>query len=253
MAAGAMEQDIERIIVTEAVALNRPDLFRKPLVGFSAAGDGRYTQLKEIVGKWLLTPTELLPGARSIVSYFVPFTKPTVAEPKTVKNGSPLWGESYAAVNSCFDRINEAVANYLEQAGFSVKTIRATHTYDPKDMQSLWSHRSAAAIAGLGSFGANRMLITEKGSGGRFCSVITSAPLKAHQGAVRDRCLYVKNGSCGKCFKVCPVQALAPGSLNKFSCQDELNKNDREQREVTGYMADTCGKCISVCPLAYIE
>jgi len=217
-----LEKEIEFIIVNEMTALDRPDLFRRPLVAFSSADDERYLELKSLIGRWHLTPQELLPDAKSVISYFVPFTKLVVSEPKTVKGASPLWGEAYLVINSYFNHINEAISTYLTDLGFSAKTIPATHTYDPKDLKSMWSHRSAAAIAGLGAFGANKLLITEKGSGGRFCTVITSAPLKTLQTPSQNRCLHFANGSCGLCMKICPVSALAPDSFAKFACQKEL-------------------------------
>lgn len=248
-----LEREIERIVVEAMEGLNRPDLYRRPLVAFSSAADARYTELKKIVGEWHLNPGELLPEAQSVVSYFVPFARRVVAEPRTAKDGSPLWGEAYVVINAHFERINAAVSAYLNGLGYVALPIRPTHTYDPKELKSMWSHRSAAAIAGLGAFGANRILITEKGSGGRFCTLLTSAPLSASPSPAPNRCLYVKNGSCGLCFNICPVKALAPNAFEKFACQDELNKNDARQRTATGYRADTCGKCISVCPLAYID
>lgn len=249
-----MELKTERIIIDTVEALKRPDLFRRPFVSFSAADDERYTELKTLIGDWHLTPTELLPDAKSVISYFVPFTKEVVSEPKTVQHGSPLWAEAYQEINKQFDVINENIARFLEGAGYSAKTIRGTHTYDPKDMKAMWSHRSAAAIAGLGAFGANRLLITEKGSGGRVCTVITSAPLQANTKTFENKCLYLKNASCGLCFKICPVKALKPDSMDKFSCQDELNRNGAKLRETTDLQStDTCGKCISICPVAYIE
>ena len=247
------ERAIERIVVEEMEALNRPDLFRRPLVAFSSAADARYAELKTLVGDWHAAPTDLLPDAQSVVSCFVPFTRKVVTEPRTVRDGSPLWGEAYVVINAHFERINASVSRYLAGLGYSASPIKPTHTYDPRDLKSMWSHRSAAAIAGLGSFGANRLLISSKGSGGRFCTLLTSAPLKASPSPAPNRCLYVKDGSCGLCFKICPVKALAPGAFQKFICQDELNKNDEKQRPVTGYRADTCGKCIGTCPVAYIE
>ena len=248
-----LEKEIANIIDDKIVELDRPDLFRKPLVAFSSAADEKYTELKETIGQWHLTPKEVLPDAKSVISYFVPFTKNVVLQPKEVKDGAPFWEEAYAIINSHFDNIGEAVSNYLTEHGFSAKTIHATHTYDPKDLKSTWSHRSAAAIAELGAFGANRMLITEKGSGGRFCSVLTSAELKKKQAPIRKKCLYITDGSCGLCFKICPAKALTPDGIDKFSCQDEINKNGMMQSKNTDYIADTCGKCVSVCPVAYVE
>jgi len=247
-----VEADIKQIIMDEVEKLNRPDLVRRPLVAFSSAGDERYAELKQIVGEWHLTPTEMLPGAQSVISYFIPLTERVVLDPKSVPDGSLLWGEAYVVINAYFNHINDAIAQYLTAHGFSAKTIRPTHTYDPGDLKSMWSHRSAAAIAGLGAFGLNRMLITERGSGGRFCTVITSAPLKTEQARAQNKCLYFIDGSCGLCMKICPVDALAPDGFDKFTCQKELNKNGEKQKGKTEYMADTCGKCISICPMAYI-
>ncbi len=250
-----MIKEIERIIADKVLSLKRPDLFRKPLVAFSSAHDSRYLKLKKIIGEWHFTPMEILPDARTVVSYFIPFTKPIVLEPKIAKDGSPLWGEAYVVINPYFETINKAVSKYLTDSGFSAEAIPATHTYDPKTIECKWSHRSAANIAGLGSFGANRMLITKKGSGGRFCTILTSAQLGSEQCIVpKNRCLYMINGSCTECFAICPVNALTPDSFDKFSCQvvtdrnRALNKNDPKLSE-----ADTCGKCISVCPVAYIK
>lgn len=250
----SLENGIQQRIINSLNELNRPDLFRSPIIAYSSAEDERYSKLKEIIGDWHLKPTELLPDAQSVVSYFVPFTKEVAAEPQTVEHGSFLWSEAYQEINRHFDKMNQAVADYLTKLGYSTKTIQATHTYDQKDLKSMWSHRSAAAIAGLGAFGLNRLLITEKGSAGRFCTVITSAPLKANTKPIDNKCLYVKNGSCSLCLKICPVQALEPESFKKFDCQDELNKNQSLMTASTPLeMADTCGKCISICPVAYIE
>ena len=249
-----IEHEIEQIIIREMAALNRSDLFRTPLVAFSSAHDKRYAELKEIVGEWHLRPDELLPEAKSVISYFVPFTKTVVSEPKNTEDAPPIWGEAYDIINSYFNHINETLSEYLSGLGFSSQSIPATHTYDPKELKSMWSHRSAAAIAGLGTFGANRLLITEKGSGGRFGALLTSAPLKVEQKPASVKCLYVKNGSCDLCHKICPVGALSHNGIERFVCHDELSKNGKILRARGNFeKADACGKCISVCPVAYIE
>jgi len=163
----ALEREIEKIIVETVEGLGRPDLFRRPLVSFSAAEDEGYAKLKTMIGDWHQSPPELLPGAQSVISYFVPFTKEVVSAPKGAAQASPLWAETYLQINRHFEVVNAAVAGFLKGLGYAAKTIKATHTYDPKDLKSMWSHRSAAAIAGLGAFGTNRLLITEKGCGGQ--------------------------------------------------------------------------------------
>lgn len=249
-----LEQQIEKKIKHEVASLNRPDLFREPLVGFSAAADPRYDELKQIIGAWHQHPKELLPDAKSVISYFVPFTKEVIKAPKNKKMATPLWGEAYLVINEGFDHINGILCTFLQEQGYSAQMIPATHTFDPKDMKSLWSHRSAAAIAHLGVFGANRLLITEKGSGGRFCTVLTSAPLEPSEATLSNPCLYLKDGSCGACFKACPINALQADHFDAFGCQARTKRNEsflHDKAVLSG--ADVCGKCIAACPVAYIK
>jgi len=249
-----LEKEIENIIIREIEDLNRPDLCRGPIVAYSCSKDERYSQLKEIIGEWHLGPSGHLPDAESVISYFIPFTEGVIRESKMLKENAPLWAEAYVVINSYIDHINESVSNYLVKSGYSAKAIRATHNYDPKDMKSAWSHRSAAVIAGIGSFGANRVVITNKGSGGRFCTILTSAPLKTSEAQVEVKCLYLKKGSCGLCFRICPVNALSPDLIDKYACQEKLIKNGQELRQsLAPVVADTRGKCITVCPYAYIR
>lgn len=248
------EQKIDGLVKDMVKAHGRDDLFREPITGFSDASDERYEKLKDIVGPWVKSPVDLMENAKSVISYFVPFTKEVADAPKSSERVSPLWSEAYEDINAYFEVIGDAVVELLNKLGFESQKIRATHTYDPIVLQSLWSHRSAAVIAGIAAFGANRMAISEKGSAGRYCTVITSAELKSHKAPIEDKCIYHKNGSCGLCFKACPVKALTPEGFEKFTCHDELLRNQHHIRNTTSIKsADVCGKCLSVCPLAYIE
>ncbi len=251
---GIIETRIKEIISNKVSELKRPDLYREPLVSFSSADDERYDELKELIGEWHLTPKELLSDAKSVISYFVPFTEAVVKEPINMKEASPLWGQTYQEINSYFNVINEAVSDYLIELGYSVVTIKSTHVYDPKTMNCVWSHKSAAVISGLGDFGINKLIITEKGSGGRLCTIITSATLKTNRASTENKCLYIKNGTCGLCLNVCPVKALSAETIDKFACEDELNRNGRFLKKTQELeKASVCGKCISICPFAYIE
>lgn len=248
-----IEKEVEKIITDSVSGLSRPDLFRAPIVAFSSAYDKKYLELKALIGEWHLLPFELLSSAKSVISYFVPFTKEVVYEPQTLEHGSFLWSEAYQEINRHFDTVNEAIARLLASKGYESQTIKATHTYSQEDLKSMWSHRSAAVIAGLGTFGINKLVITEKGSGGRFCTVITSALLEVNEEPVESQCLYIKSRACGLCLKTCPVGAISVDGIDKFVCQDELNKNQELMRAETGlWMADTCGKCVSACPLGYL-
>lgn len=246
-----LEDQIKETVTETVEAAGRPDLFRAPLVGFSDAADERYPELKSMVGDWVRDPKELFPAARSVISIFVPFTREVPRSVLIEEPVSRLWGEAYMVLNNLYATIGEEVEAFLTKGGYESMPIAATHTYDPETLQSMWSHRSAAAIAGLGSFGANRMLFTEKGSGGRYGSILTSAPLEAGKEPAREYCLYHIDGSCLVCMDACPVDALAVGHLKKFTCHDRLLENRELLKDLGG--PDVCGKCAAACPVVFIE
>ena len=165
----SLELEIQKIIEAKFAELNRPDLIRKPIVAFSSAHDPKFEALKEIVGPWHQLPTDFLPEAESVISYFIPFTKEVALGPKNEPDGCPVWSEAYILINQHFHVVNQAVQDYLESQGYAAAQIRPPKAYDPETFHAVWSHRSAAVIAGLAAFGANNLAITDKGSGGRFC------------------------------------------------------------------------------------
>ena len=250
----SLELEIQRIIEEKFLELNRPDLIRTPLVAFASAQDPRYEELKAIIGPWHNLPTDFLPEAQSVISYFIPFTKEVALGPKNEPDGCLVWSEAYITINQHFHVVNQAVQDYLESQGYKAAQIKPPKAYDPETFHAIWSHRSTAVIAGLATLGANNLAITEKGSGGRFCSLITSAKLEPNREPPQKVCPYPVNGKCGLCIKACPAGALNGGPTNKAACQEELNKNpDRLKKKNAKFMADICGKCLSVCPYVYIE
>ncbi len=250
----SLELEIQKIIEEQFAALNRSDLIRTPLVAFSSAQDPRFAQLKDIIGPWHQLPTDFLPEAQSVISYFIPFTKEVALGPKREPEGCSVWAEAYNTINAYFPVVNQAVLEYLQSQGYAADSVRTLKAFDPVTFQAAWSHRSAAVIAGLATFGANNLAITDKGSGGRFCSILTSAKLKPGQDKPKKQCPYLVNGSCGLCFRACPAGALTGSGTNKVLCDQELHRNrERLLLQGSASTATVCGKCLSACPLVYIE
>jgi len=250
----SLEQEIQAVIEKAFADLRRPDLIRTPLVAFSSAHDPRYGELKQIIGPWHALPTDFLPEAKSVITYFIPFTKEVALAPKLEPDGSPIWSEAYITINRHFHVVNQAVQELLESRGHQAAQIKPPKAYDPETFHAPWSHRSTAVIAGLATLGANNLAITDKGSGGRFCSLITSARLEPTATTPKKVCPYPINGSCGLCIRACPAGALTGQGTNKAACQAELNKNpERLKKKNAPYIADICGKCLAACPLVYID
>ncbi|MBQ1715115.1 MAG: epoxyqueuosine reductase [Firmicutes bacterium] len=250
-----LRQKIIEMIRDMVRDIGRPDLYREPLVGFALADDPSLQNIKEIVGPWHDTPQEQLPGAKTVIAFSVPFTEKVAMDPGTAQFSGLIWSEAYVLINKNFDIMAQAVAELLRSNGYEAITVKTTNNYDPSDLVVPWSHRTAAKAAGLGDFGRNRILITEKGSAVRYCSLLTTAefePSRPYQG---PRCKGLDGGECTLCLEACPVDALTRWfEGGKFAC-DGLQGQYHEDmlRYLDVDTAGTCGKCISVCPLAYIE
>jgi epoxyqueuosine reductase QueG len=52
--------------------------YREPLIGFADADDPRFPQLRAIAEPTHALPKDLLPAARSVVSFFLPFAREVV-------------------------------------------------------------------------------------------------------------------------------------------------------------------------------
>ena len=133
--------------------------------------------------------------------------------------------------------------NKLSDKGYEAGLIAATNNFDKERLLSDWSHRHAAYIAGLGTFGINNMLITTKGCAGRIGSIVTNLKLQPTERPKEEFCLYKYNGSCKACVKRCIVDALSENSADfaRFDCYDICLKNDDYHQDLG--LTDVCGKC----------
>ena len=64
---------IENFVQREVAQAGTQTHYREPLVGFANAADPRFLQLREVAEPTHMLPIDLLPTARSVVAFFVPF------------------------------------------------------------------------------------------------------------------------------------------------------------------------------------
>ncbi|MEN6390264.1 MAG: epoxyqueuosine reductase [Syntrophomonas sp.] len=227
-------------------------LWETPLVAFARADDSRFLDLKQQVAPSHLLPLDLLPTARSVICYFLPFNRDI-----TRSNGegdefcSDPWAFAYLETNQLIQDLNDHLKTRLGMMGHESAVTPATHNFNPETLLSNWSHRHIAVIAGLGTLGLNRMLITEKGCGGRLGSLVTSLVFTPSKSCADPACLYYYDQTCKKCLKSCPGQALEEESFDRFRCYDHLLKNAELHRE-KGWV-DACGKCLTRLPCSFTD
>lgn len=225
-------------IVEHAPTVTR---YRKPLLGFAAADDPLFTEMKEIIGPHHLHPKEMLPSAKTVISFFLPFAGEIVKAQRTQTQVAREWAVAYIETNQIIAQISQALIQELKTRNFAAVTQQATHNFNPLDLTAAWSHKSAAFVAGLGTFGLHHMLITPSGCAGRAGSVVTSAEIPPTPRPAEEFCLYYKTGKCSYCVDHCPTRALTTQGLDKQKCYRQLLEVDASYPDLG--LCDVCGKC----------
>ena len=243
-----LEKVINEAITTFEAENGIRNFWEPPLLAALNADHPLIPGLKRSVSPSHLLPDELLPGAKSVVIFFVPLADRIIESNLEGEAASEEWALSYVVTNSLLGFISDEVEKTLVSHGFLAAKIKAAHNFDKETLMSRWSHRHLAWIAGLGSFGLNNILITSKGCCGRLGSLVTDADcgalgIHAAYGPTNEKCLNKINGTCGLCRKKCPVGAYGEdGKFDRHKCHEACLKNVELHKSIG--RADVCGKCL---------
>lgn len=243
-------------IIDEAIALEGCEglqIYEDPIFGFADASDALFLEYKkpEVIGDVFMLPEEWLPGASTVISFFLPFServrKSNRGEPEVISSewlharieGQALLNQYTQKLKSFFTEkdIDACVPAMDERFRISGSMMGEG---DPEGIHyaSAWSERHVAYAAGLGTFCLSRGLISEKGVAGRYGSIIVAADYEPDQRAydgIYDNCI-----ECGACIKRCPVNAISlEHGKNQAICRQWVEDH-------TGVVYKPrygCGKC----------
>lgn len=220
--------------------------YREPVIGFASAYDELYTKASDIIGYDVLHPTNLLPEAQTVVSFFVPFDVAPVKYSRYREEMSNReWSLAYYELNLLIGKIMSHVIEALTEMGIKAVSEPVTENYDHVQLTTKWPHKTSAFIAGLGTFGINRIIITPMGCAGRLGTVVLSEKITPTARPDQENCLYRRDGKCGICVKRCPVQALRYNSFNRFACIVRYDMRDNASAFDLGDYACSSGPCSS--------
>ena len=226
--------------------LNMLRIWDPPLVGVAGASDPLWKKMKEpqVIGPDHLTPEEWLPGAKSVISYFLPFTEHIRNSNRLDGKPSTEWLYGRYEGEMFNNSLRRLIIGLVEADGGTAVAPAIDKRFVMTANQSNWSERHVAFIAGLGTFGLSRSLITPLGTAGRYGSVIVDWELEAKPrpyNVFDDFC-----SKCGKCIERCPCGAITEEGKDNESCSQylfsiyELNKPRY-----------ACGKCQTAVPCEY--
>lgn len=211
-------------------------MWDRPLIGFAAGDDPYFDFLKEHIGPFHWNPAEAFqlkyPGSvskekLSVVSMVFPQTMETKqAQSKEKKCPAKEWIVSRGEWEPLMKEFSGKLVERLEKMGVRSVSIDllpefSTARSEKLGIASKWSHRHAAYLAGLGTFGLSEGLITEKGKAVRITSLILETPLTPSErpySTHQEWCLYFQDGSCGVCMKRCPAGAITAEGHDKDAC-----------------------------------
>jgi epoxyqueuosine reductase len=146
--------------------------YREPIVAFADVDDLEFESIKSMTHENHMLPKGWMPNGKTVVSFFIPFTKELVLANKKQEYIAKEWAVAYIETNNLIKEINNTMAEKLKQYGIDTVWQLPVVNYDSEKLMSYWSQRHVAFIAGIGTFGINNMLITNKGCSGRYGSFI---------------------------------------------------------------------------------
>ena len=189
----------------------------------------------------VIDPRILLAEARSII--VAGFFMKEEERPFPVPPNRPIGRFSSAYNVRAFSAMEKHYFNtlrrFLEEEGFKAVLNDKYRLPD----------KLAAIRAGLGRFGKNSVILTEKyGSCVMFVTIVTDAPLNPAASPLEgDAC-----GGCDLCLRSCPTNAfLAPYKINRRQCITNWlwgvhvppPLREKQENRLFG-----CGECVRICP-----
>lgn len=232
-------------------------IYDEPLVGFAGAGDELFVKFKQedIIGPFHRTPSEWLSGAKTVISYFLPFSAYVRRSNHEPGPASEAWLKGRIIGEEINSRLRRFIVERIVAAGGKAvaPVLEKDFVVDYNTCVSNWSERHAAFVAGLGTFSLNRGLITKRGMAGRFGSVITDLSLTPSPRSYSTPfayCPFLGDKTCGACIGRCPSGAITERGKDKRRCHQYIFVEDpnRLLRTELGYPMSSCGKCQTAVP-----
>jgi epoxyqueuosine reductase len=222
--------------------LDGSPIFDEPLVGFAAGDDAIFQQLKQVIGEFHLTPSEVMKavaGERGrgaddgrdlgVISYVLPVAKRTRRENARMKEQpSRRWAHTRLFGEHFNRKLQTHLVSFLEKEGRFVIAPESEESLfrvlrdERVGWASAWSQRHVAFAAGLGSFGLSDGLITPAGVAHRVGSLIVDLRFESppRPEDIHRDCLSYRGHGCRDCGKRCPVDAISESGHDKQRCSE---------------------------------
>ena len=243
---------------------NEP-IWEDVIVGFGRGDDAYFDFLKKHIGEFHWSPEEAFKLGKKnadivskdilVVSIgYIKTQKIKKLNAEATNEPTLRWVAARGEWEDLITSINGKIVADIEQLGLRAVSIDHIPEFkrvksDNYGTSSNWSHRHAAYVCGLGTFGHCNGLITRKGKAMRFTTILIENDLEADKRSYEkynEWCKFANGGDCGVCIKRCPAGALTVDGHDKEKCEKFVVYNrDKALNDstLTSKTSTGCGLC----------
>lgn len=240
-------------------------MWDSPLIGIASGADPYFAFFKQDIGDSYWMPSEafasrypnigITDGELAVISLVFPQTELTKADQRReTLEPSLRWvttrGMWEPYMNALCHGIEDALASLgIDAVAIDLLPELSRFTSEHYGMTAKWSHRHAAFVAGLGTFGLSDGLITQKGKAMRCTTILVKtvvAPDERSYKSHTDWCSFYTNGTCGVCITRCPAGAITKEGHDKELCnayEDSLRDSMILNGKMDPSYIGSCGLC----------
>ena len=215
-------------------------------VGFASVGMWDSDALVSSRIKPESRPGSIMVGSKTAIVLGIPISNATIQTAPSI-----AYNHAYKNINAMLDMAAQRITMELMARGFEAMPIPRDGYHGITGLRdtasAFFSHRHAAYLAGLGTFGVNNVIITPRnGPRIRWVTVLTDAELPTGKPLEKEVCVH-----CNKCVKACPQNALRPGNYPDCITDKERCIDRSEMLAKQGI--SPCGLCVAACPVGLTE
>ena len=129
----SLPEFIQNVISSFEAEKGIKKMWREPLLALLSAKHPFLPKLKDVVAIDHLLPDDILPGAKNIIVYFIPFETGIIESNMKGEAASEEWALAYILTNELLSFISDAIEKELNQHGFRVGKQKPTHNFDEKN------------------------------------------------------------------------------------------------------------------------
>ena len=187
-------------------------------------------------------PASIMQGSKTAIVMGIPIPHSTLMTAPSI-----AYNQMYKNVNSMLDMAAHRITMELMARGYQAMPIPRDGYHGIQGLRdtpsAFFSHRHAAYLAGLGTFGVNNIIITPRnGPRIRWVTVLTDAVIEGSGPMEKEVCIH-----CNRCVRICPQKALRPG--NYPDCITDKDRCIDRSEMLAKKGISPCGLCIAVCPV----